>query len=197
MATDVRDPKQAPDSAPLPKAVPVGQIPPAEPAPARELDPGPPAGSSGPGTGEPGLPARMALGAVRGAVASMAMTGMREFTRRVGLLEEPPPEAIVRQRLLRRPFRRAKHGRRRAGVELIHWGYGAAGGAVFAALPAEARRAPWAGPLYGLAVWGGFELALAPALDLSQAKRVRARDRLALALDHLLYGFVVGGLDRR
>jgi len=39
-------------------------------------------------------------------------------------------------------------------------------------------------------VWLGFELAIAPALGLSQAKHVRAVDRLALAADHLLYGLV-------
>jgi hypothetical protein len=37
----------------------------------------------------------------------------------------------------------------------------------------------------------GFELGIAPALGLSQAKRTRPVDRLALAADHLLYGLVL------
>jgi hypothetical protein len=37
----------------------------------------------------------------------------------------------------------------------------------------------------------GFELGIAPALGLSQARRVRLIDRLALAADHLLYGLVL------
>jgi len=37
----------------------------------------------------------------------------------------------------------------------------------------------------------GFELGIAPALGLSQAKRVRPVDRLALAADHVLYGLVL------
>jgi len=37
----------------------------------------------------------------------------------------------------------------------------------------------------------GFELEIAPVLGLSQAKRVRAVDRLALAADHLLYDLVL------
>ncbi len=49
----------------------------------------------------------------------------------------------------------------------------------------------------GLVVWLGFELAIAPALGLSQAKRVRAVDRLALAADHLLYGLVLSDMRRR
>ena len=172
----------------LPDAPPVGQIPPAQaPAPypaedASEVERSP--------------LERIGNGAVRGVVAAMAMTGFREFTRRVGLLQEPPPEAIVRQRLLGR-FRRARSGRSRAGAELLHWGYGAAGGAAFAALPEGIRRPAPSGPLYGLVVWTGFELGIAPLLKLQQAKQARPLDRAALALDHALYGFVVSGLGGR
>jgi hypothetical protein len=51
--------------------------------------------------------------------------------------------------------------------------------------------------VYGLAVWLGFEMGIAPALGLSQAKRVRLVDRLALAADHLLYGLVLSEGRRR
>jgi hypothetical protein len=56
--------------------------------------------------------------------------------------------------------------------------------------------APFTGPVYGLVVWLGFELGIAPVLGLSQAKRVRLVDRLALAADHLLYGLVLSGTRR-
>ena len=45
--------------------------------------------------------------------------------------------------------------------------------------------------LLPLVVWLGFELGIAPALGLSQAKHVRPIDRLALTADHLLYGLVL------
>jgi hypothetical protein len=48
--------------------------------------------------------------------------------------------------------------------------------------------------VYGLLVWLGFEQGIAPVLGLSQAKRVRLVDRVALAVDHLLYGWVLSGL---
>ena len=58
------------------------------------------------------------------------------------------------------------------------------------------RRRPWAGPVYGLVVWLGFEIGIAPVLGLSQAERVRLLDRLALAADHPLYGVVLSGTRR-
>jgi hypothetical protein len=127
---------------------------------------------------------------MRGAVAAMAMTGMRTFTEDVGLVEEAPPKAIARQRA-RGLLRKVPRGNRRAAVELAHWGYGAAGGVVFGALPDFVRRQAWAGPAYGLAVWLGFELGIAPALGLKQASQPRPVDRIALAADHLLYGLVL------
>jgi hypothetical protein len=131
-------------------------------------------------------------GAARGAVGAMAMTGMRVLTTELGLVEETPPQAVSRQRA-RALLRRAPRRQRRGLVEAAHWAFGAGGGAVFGALPGAVRRRRWAGPVYGLVVWLGFELGIAPTLGLSQARRVRAVDRLALAADHLLYGLVLTG----
>jgi hypothetical protein len=132
-------------------------------------------------------------GATRGAVGAMAMTGMRVMTTELGLVEQTPPQALSRQRArgVRALLRRAPRRQRRGLVEAAHWAFGAGGGAAFGALPRELRRHPWAGPVYGLVVWLGFELGIAPALGLSQAKRVRLVDRLALAADHVLYGLVL------
>ena len=43
-------------------------------------------------------PSEVAHGALRGVIAAMAMTGMRAFTISVGLVDEPPPRAILRQK---------------------------------------------------------------------------------------------------
>ncbi|HEX4465762.1 MAG TPA: hypothetical protein VH025_01120 [Solirubrobacteraceae bacterium] len=140
--------------------------------------------------------ARIALAALRGAIAAMAMTGMRAFTVSLEIVEESPPRAIVRQRaglLIRRVARK----RRRATVELVHWGYGAAGGATFTMLPKAIRRRAWAGPIYGLVTWAVFEAAIAPALGLTQAKKLRIAERAALAADHLLYGLVLSEIRQQ
>ena len=134
----------------------------------------------------------------RGAIGAMAMTGMRVLTTELGLVEQTPPAAVSRQRArgLRALLRRAPRRQRRGLVEIAHWTFGAAGGAAFGALPDRVRHRPWAGPVYGMVVWLGFELGIAPALGLNQAKRVRLVDRAALAADHVLYGLVLSGLRR-
>jgi hypothetical protein len=143
-------------------------------------------------------PGEMLHGAARGAVGAMAMTGMRVLTTELGLVEQTPPLAVGRQRArgARALLRRAPRKQRRGLIEAAHWAFGAGGGAAFGALPGAIRRRPWAGPVYGLVVWLGFEMGIAPVLGLSQAKRVRLVDRLALAGDHLLYGLVLSGSRR-
>ena len=122
----------------------------------------------------------VAHAAMRGAIASMAMTGARVVTVSLGLVEQPPPQRIAGE----------SSGARRAAVELAHWGFGAAAAAAFGALPNSWRQRPWTGPMYGLLIWSGFE-ATAPLLGLPHAEGTRVRQRLALAADHALYGFIL------
>jgi hypothetical protein len=139
----------------------------------------------------------IAAAAVRGTIAAMAMTGMRAFTVDLGIVEETPPQAILKKKKARGLIRRVPRNHRRAAVELAHWGYGAAGGAAFRLLPQELRRRDWAGPAYGLLVWLGFEAGIAPALGLTQARKLRLAERTALAVDHLLYGLVLSEIRKR
>jgi hypothetical protein len=140
-------------------------------------------------------PTKVLHAGLRGAIAAMAMTGMRAFTVDLGIVEQSPPEAIFKQRA-RGLIRRVPRNRRRSAIELAHWGYGAAGGAAFGMLPESVRRRSWSGPIYGLVVWLGFEVGIAPALGLTQARKLRLAERAALAADHLLYGLVLSETRR-
>ena len=132
----------------------------------------------------------------RGSVGAMAMTGMRALTVSLGIVEQTPPQAIIKQKA-RGLLALVPRKRRRAAIEVFHWGYGAAGGAAFGLMPEEVRRRPYAGPIYGLVIWLGFEMAIAPALGLSQARKLRPLDRAGLAADHVLYGLVLNEGRRR
>jgi hypothetical protein len=136
-------------------------------------------------------PGELGRGAIGGAIAAMTMTGMRTVTVNAGIVREAPPQAIFRQRIHGFGGTSRKKRRKRVIEELAHWSYGAGGGAVFAVLPEAVREKRWAGPVYGLLVWIGFEAGVAPLLGLAQAREPRPIDRAALAADHLLYGFVL------
>ncbi|WP_207928931.1 hypothetical protein [Actinomadura sp. 6K520] len=127
----------------------------------------------------------------RGLVAAMAMTGVRTVTAAIGPREQTPPEAIVEQRL---PLLRRLPERHQSAItELFHWTYGAAGGAAYGLLPRRVRSNPASGPVYGLVIWLGFELGIAPALHVHHVHEHGFAWRAGTALDHLLYGIVVGG----
>ncbi|WP_199853024.1 hypothetical protein [Plantactinospora sp. BC1] len=129
-------------------------------------------------------------GTTRGAFAAMAMSGFRQVTTGLGLVERTPPEEVLRQ-TAPSLFRRIPVDRRQALVELVHWAYGAGGGMLFGLLPRSLRRQPWTGPAYGFAFWAVFEAGLAPLLGIDDRRHHDARERLALLADHLLYGVVV------
>ena len=130
-------------------------------------------------------------GAVRGAVGAMAMTGMRQLEVGVGAIERTPPEALLREGVPAILGSVPRH-RRVAAIELMHWGYGAVAGSVYALAPAAFRRHWLSGPLYGVLVWGAFEFGLAPLLGLAHAQGPRLQERTALLIDHTLFGVVVG-----
>ena len=138
----------------------------------------------------------IAHAALRGTIAAMAMSGMRVVTVNLGIVKETPPQQIMRQRA-RGVLKLVPRKRRRTAIELAHWSFGAGSGVLFGMLPDEIRRRPWVGPLYGLSVWLGFELGLAPALGLSHAKAPRPAERLGTALDHVLYGLVLSEFRAR
>jgi len=144
---------------------------------------------------------RMITGVVRGTGAAMAMSALRQVTTGLGLVEQTPPDAILKQRafalLVRTPRLAFFLARRQvAVVELFHWAYGAGGGAAFALLPRSLLEKRWAGVAYGLATWAVFELSIAPVLGLEQATKIRPVERLMFAADHVLYGVILAGDHR-
>jgi hypothetical protein len=135
------------------------------------------------------------LGAVRsgtgsGVAAAMAMSGMRRLTSELGLVDETPPRAILRQKVPAL-FGIVPNKHHEAAIEMIHWAYGGLSGGAFGFIPRGLRHHRWAGPAYGLLIWAAFEALLAPALGLEQAQRPRPMERFMFALDHVLYGLLV------
>jgi len=129
---------------------------------------------------------------LRGTVAAMAMSGMRELTISLGLVERTPPDEIAREGMpgLLAPI----PPRYRSGaIELAHWGFGGGMGVACGLAPRGARRQWWFGPVFGLGVWAFFERIVAPLLGLRRPEDRPLRERAAVAADHVLYGVIVAG----
>ena len=135
--------------------------------------------------------------ALRGAIGAMAMTGMRTFTADLGLVRETPPQSIAKKRRPTGVLSHVPKNRRRAAVELCHWGVGVVGGAIFGAFPDGLRRSQWFGPVYGLGILLSYDFGVAPLLGLKQSKRPKPAEQAALIADHLLYGFVLSEFRER
>lgn len=126
----------------------------------------------------------------RGAVAAMAMSGMRRLTVSLGLVERPPPEEIAEEGV---PglFSKIPVEYREPAVELAHWSYGTGMGVTYGMLPRAVRSRPWFGIAFGLGSWAFFERVVAPMLRLRRPEQRKTSERVAIALDHVLYGVVV------
>ncbi|HMO10138.1 MAG TPA: hypothetical protein PKB06_01210 [Actinotalea sp.] len=129
-------------------------------------------------------------GAVHGAIAAMTMTGFRSLATRAGPLDRTPPEAMVEEQA---PdvVSELPQDKREAVAAIAHWAYGAAGGVVHALLPTALTRNRWWGPAYGTVLWLGYEVGLAPLLDLHDPKTRTNGERAMIAVDHVLYGVVL------
>src|SRR4051812_34985093 len=123
--------------------------------------------------------------------ATVAMSAALALAARAGLLQEPPPRAIVR-RLLPGLSREAVD----AGALLAHLGYGTAGGVVHRGL--LGGPGPAASALYGVALWaGGYEGWVPRAGALRPAPLDDRRRRAPMAVAHVVYGAVLGALAPR
>ncbi|WP_317846981.1 hypothetical protein [Nocardiopsis deserti] len=119
------------------------------------------------------------------------MSGMRQVEVGMGFTQRTPPEAVLAEGVPAL-LESVPPERRKAAIELAHWGYGAAAGTVFALLPRRVRRWRLAGPVFGVAVWSAYELGVAPALGLAHARRHRPQERWAFLFDHVVFGLMVG-----
>jgi hypothetical protein len=131
-----------------------------------------------------------------GVVAAMTMSGLRNLTTALGLLEEIPPREIIESTAPRLVVL-LSDDRERAFAEIAHWAYGGICGLAYGEIVRRrpARSRVW-GALYGGAVLGLYRAAIAPALGIGTSRRNAVDDQLMLAADHVLFGVVLDDLLR-
>lgn len=139
---------------------------------------------------------RVLLGGLRGLVGAMSMTGARTLAAEFGLMTKGTPPERVAEEGVPRVLRPVDREIRPATIDVLHLGYGSAGGAAYAMLPLRWRQRWYCGPLYGIALWLAYLIGIAPLLGLRLERRREIREWAVLAADHVLYGLVVSRLGR-
>ncbi|MFI6784609.1 hypothetical protein [Micromonospora sp. NPDC050276] len=127
----------------------------------------------------------------RGVVAAMAMSGLRQATTSLNLVQSSPPKSVL-EKLAPGLLDRFHPSHHPALLAVAHWGYGLSAGVAFGMLPTHLRHRLWVGPLFGIALLAVFQAGIAPALRIDQ-RLTDVHEQLALTADHLLYGIVVAG----
>lgn len=138
------------------------------------------------------------IGSVAGAIATLPMTLF------MLLMQQALPKwqkyALPPERITTQLAKRLKIGKRmdkpqRVGAALVaHFGYGSNMGMIYAPL---ARRIPLPpalkGAIFGMLVWGGSYLGIAPAMKLADAapKQPLQRNTMMIAA-HLVWGTALG-----
>lgn len=146
---------------------------------------------------------RLLSGAFAGTVATAPMTAFMTRAHRLLPPEEktplPPAEitAKVTEEVGLRPH--LDRDERRLATLLAHYGYGAACGALYAALAPRSEEAPVRrGVGFGLAVWAVSYLGLLPALGLlPPATKHPARRNALMIAAHVVFGAALGLLAER
>ncbi|HEX7043656.1 MAG TPA: DUF6789 family protein [Burkholderiales bacterium] len=141
---------------------------------------------------------RLLAGAIAGAVASAmhtaAMLGVRRVMR--GAQHEPVPPVQVTAAFARRTGVRPRNGAAlRAAAALLHFGYGAAAGALYSALhPHLPSRPAASGVGFGLLVWAASYLGWLPAAGLIRPATQEPLPRNAMMLlAHVAWGVALSG----
>lgn len=139
----------------------------------------------------------LTAGALRGVVGAMSMTGFRTLAAELGLLDQGTPPERMAEEAIPRLMAAVPSAMRPGVLDLLHLSYGGIGGAIYTVIPPRWRRHWVSGPLFGMTLWLGYNTVLVPLLRLHPNRSRRPHEVAMLAMDHLLYGVIVGRLGGR
>ena len=139
------------------------------------------------------------VGAVAGTAATAPMSAVMLAAGKLGLMGEQPPEAITKEAVGELTGVEPGGATSDALASLAHLGFGAASGALFAALPRPQQvPAPAAGAAFALAIWAGSYRGWVPRFGALPHADYDRNDRVAVMVGaHVLFGTVLGALSHR
>ena len=146
----------------------------------------------------PWIGVALGQGAIAGSVGTATMSAAMLAARKSGLTGRLPPERITHKTLFGSRLRHRTSPQKDAMATLLHFGFGAASGALFTVL--HRRLRPQINPLlqgiaFGSAVWFISYVGWMPALGLMPPPHRDRPDRqLVMVLAHWIYGATLGAM---
>jgi hypothetical protein len=143
----------------------------------------------------PGALEEVAAGLASGALATLPMSAVMWAAQRTGHMGRQPPAKITDAALDAAGEEDTPLPARRAAAMLLHFGFGAGAGALYAwwSSRGPGRRGPLQGAAFGTLVWLGSYAGWIPALGIMPPpQRDRPGRQPAMLVAHWVYGAVLG-----
>ncbi len=148
---------------------------------------------------EKAVPQRSILkGAVAGLIGGLAGAGAKALAEQLfppRTQGQTPPPIILAEQVAGRPLPRAE---KHAAMQSMHWGFGAAAGAIYGAMvEIEPSVGAWRGAAFGLTLNKITHETVLPRMGLARPKEEQpAQERISEWVTHAVYGIFTDSVRR-
>ena len=137
-------------------------------------------------------------GALAGLIGGLAGAGAKMLAEQIfppRVQGQTPPPVVLAEQVAGRPL---PHAQKQAAVHGIHWGFGAAAGAVYGALvEVEPSLGAWKGAAFGLTLNKLTHESILPRMGLSAPKETQPpQERISEWVTHAVYGIFTDSVRR-
>jgi len=137
-------------------------------------------------------------GAFAGLVGGLAGAGAKMLAEHIfppRVHGQTPPPVVLAEQVAGRPL---PHAQKQAAMQSIHWGFGAAAGAIYGALvEVEPSLGAWKGAAFGLTLNRLTHESILPRMGLSEPKEAQpTQERISEWVTHAVYGIFTDSVRR-
>jgi putative membrane protein len=137
-------------------------------------------------------------GALAGLIGGLAGAGAKMLAEQIfppRIQGQTPPPVVLAEQVAGHPL---PHSQKQAAMHSIHWGFGAAAGAVYGALvEVEPSLGAWKGAAFGLTLNRLTHESILPRVGLSVPKEAKPpQERISEWVTHAVYGIFTDSVRR-
>jgi putative membrane protein len=137
-------------------------------------------------------------GALAGLIGGIAGAGAKALAEQIfppRVQGQTPPPVILAEQVAGRPL---PHAQKHAAMQSIHWGFGAAAGAIYGALvEVEPSLGAWKGAAFGLTLNKLTHESILPRMGLSAPKEAQpTQERISEWVTRAVYGIFTDSVRR-